>query len=321
MIQCFAMIDGVLRPAPPDLSSALWIDLLNPTAEEEARVEAALQLDVPTRLEMATLGDSARLYEDRGALFMTASLVSGVVERRPSAANVSFVLARKQLVTIRYDALRAFQMFEATCAREPGDQASSDRALVGLLGAVVARIAEILSETEADLETTTNAIFREPGDPTPPTPGADLQAVVKRLGKINALLAKLRASLLSLKRLLIFLRQGAAEWLHPEAVSAIEALERDLASLTEYETHMVGEVNFLLSATLGLINIDQNRIIKVFSIVSVLFLPPTMVGTIYGMNFEGMPELKWAVGYPAALVLMLVSAILPYWFFRHRGWF
>ena len=320
MIQCYAITDGVLRSAPPDPASALWIDLLNPTAAEEAAVEAALRLEIPTRAEMAALGDSARLYEDRGALFMTASLVTGVVQRRPAVANVTFVLARSQLVTVRYDGLRAFDTFESKCAREPGDQSSPDRALVALLANIVARIAEVLSETEAGLEATTTAIFREPEDPKPATPNADLQSVVKRLGKTNALLAKLRESLLSLNRLLIFLRQGAAEWLHPEAVGAIEALERDLASLTEYEAHMIGEVNFLLSATLGLINIDQNRIIKVFSIASVLFLPPTMVGTIYGMNFEGMPELKWAAGYPLALALMIVSAILPYWFFRRRGW-
>ncbi len=320
MIQCFATTGGVLRPVPPDPANALWIDLLNPTAAEEAAVEAALQLEIPTRQEMAALGDSARLYEDRGALFMTASLVTGVVQRRPAVANVTFVLARNQLVTVRYDTLRAFDTFESKCAREPGAQSSPDRVLVALLANIVERIAEVLSETEDGLEAMTNAIFREPGDPKPTTPDADLQSVLKWLGKANALLAKLRESLLSLNRLLIFLRQGAAEWLHPEAVRKIEALERDLNSLTEYESHMVGEINFQLSATLGLINIDQNRIIKVFSIASVLFLPPTMVGTIYGMNFEGMPELKWAAGYPLALGLMVVSAILPYWFFRRRGW-
>lgn len=331
MIQRFAMKDGVLslRPAV-DLSAgasqaqafdALWIDLVNPTSEEEAQVEALLKLDIPTRQEMATLGDSARLYEDRGGLFMTASLVTGVVERRPSVANVTFVLTRDQLVTVRYDELRAFQAFEAKCVREPGAQDQPDKLLAALLESVVARIAEILTQTETVLEAVTIEIFREPGDPPPPDVAkSDLQSVVKRLGKANALLAKLRESLLSLNRMLIFLRQGAGAWLHADAAASIDALERDLASLTEYESHMVGEVGFLLNATLGLINIDQNQIIKVFSIASVLFLPPTLVGTIYGMNFEMMPELKWAVGYPLALALMVASAILPYWFFRRRGW-
>ena len=317
MIQHYGTIEGALRRLTPIVGAnapaeTIWIDLLNPNVVEEAEVEALLGLEIPTRKEMAALGDSSRLYEDRGALFMTVAIVTGIIERRPSADTVTFVLTKNCLVTVRYSEPQAFRTFEAKCAREPGAQGSPDRILVALLENVVNRIAEVLAEAETALEATTAEVFAEPSDPPvamklPPT---DLQSVIKRLGKANALLAKLRESLLSVSRALIFLRQGADAWLHDDARASIDAIERDLTSLTEYEAHMVGEINFLLNATLGLINIDQNRIIKVFSIASVLFLPPTMIGTIYGMNFDVMPELKWAAGYPLALITMIVSAII-----------
>jgi magnesium transporter len=327
MIHYFGMIEGVLRKLPTGggvnaPAETMWIDLLNPTDQEEAHVEGLLQLEIPTRKEMEAIGDSSRLYEDRGALFMTTAIVTGIIERRPSADNVTFVLVKNCLVTVRYSEPHAFRTFEAKCAREPGAQASPDRILVALLENLINRIAEVWAEVEGTLEATTAEIFAEPNDPAPITnqPPANLQSVIKRLGKTNALLAKLRESLLSLNRALLFLRQGAGTWLHSDALAGIDAMERDLASLTEYEAHMVGEISFLLNSTLGLINIDQNQIIKVFSIASVLFLPPTMVGTIYGMNFEVMPELKWAFGYPLALTAMIVSAIIPYWIFKRRGW-
>jgi magnesium transporter len=147
-----------------------------------------------------------------------------------------------------------------------------------------------------------------------------LQAVIKRLGRANSLAGKLRESLLSIGRMLAFFRQGMGERLRNGAKARLRTLDRDVASLTEYDAQLSAEISFLLEATFGLIGLEQNNIIKVFSIAAVLFLPPTLVGTVYGMNFEHMPELHWTVGYPFALGLMVLSAIAPYYWFKHRGW-
>jgi magnesium transporter len=143
---------------------------------------------------------------------------------------------------------------------------------------------------------------------------------LKRLGRTNLLAAKLRASLLSVGRMLAYHRQGAGDRLPDGDRATLKALERDARSLAEHDSQLAAEIAFLLEATLGLIDIEQNRIIKVFSIAAVLFLPPTLVGTVYGMNFEHMPELRWLFGYPFALLMMVVSAIAPYYWFKHRGW-
>jgi magnesium transporter len=107
----------------------------------------------------------------------------------------------------------------------------------------------------------------------------------------------------------------------PEVAEHLRTLSQDLQPLGDHASFLSGKVNFLLDATLGLINVEQNAIIKIFTVAAVLFLPPTVVGTIYGMNFEAMPELKWVFGYPFAIALMIMSAIVPYWYFKHRGWF
>jgi magnesium transporter len=148
----------------------------------------------------------------------------------------------------------------------------------------------------------------------------ELQALIRRLGRKNMTVAILRESLLSLSRLIPYVRQGAEEWLTNGSPARLKQIERDLRSLSVYEGQLSSEIVYLHEATLGLINLDQNRIIKVFSIAAVLFLPPTLVGTIYGMNFEFMPELRWDYGYVVALVLMVISAVLPYHWFKWRGW-
>jgi magnesium transporter len=348
MINVFAVREGVLGPLPgadpaalPD--DALWIDLLNPTREEEDAVERLLGVGIPTRQEMAEIEESSRLYEERGALVMTAVVVTGVSEhRRPSTAEVTFVLTPKTLATVRYADPLPFRTFAAKCRRDPAAHEGSELVFLSLLENVVNRLADVLEMTDAELDALSETVFAD-GETAGGTPGAgaasdaaprswswrlaqrrapptDLQAVVKRLGRANALAGKLRESLLSVGRVLAFFRQGAGDRLRDGARARLRTLDRDVASLTEYDGQLSAEIGFLLEATFGLIGLQQNNIIKVFSIAAVLFLPPTLVGTVYGMNFEHMPELGWAFGYPFALLLMAASAVGPYYWFKHRGW-
>ena len=343
MIGAFAVREGVLGPLPaldPAAlpADALWIDLLSPTAEEEDAAERLLGVGVPTREEMAEIEESARLYEERGALVMTAVVVTGISEhRRPSTAEVTFVLTPTMLATVRYADPLPFRAFAAKCRRDPDAHGTSELVFLSLVENVVNRVADVLEATGAQLDALSEEVFEGDGAAAhgapasegarPPEerargrpPRTDLQAVVKRLGRANALAGKLRESLLSIGRVLAFFRQGMGERLRDGAKARLRTLDRDVASLTEYDAQLSAEIGFLLEATFGLIGLEQNDIIKVFSIAAVLFLPPTLVGTVYGMNFEHMPELHWAFGYPFALALMVLSAIAPYYWFKRRGW-
>jgi magnesium transporter len=279
-------------------------------------------------------------------------VVTGVSERRrPATAEVTFVLTPKTLATIRYADPLPFRTFAEKCRRSPAEaHDSSELVFLSLLENVVNRLADILEAADAELDALSEAVFADGGDAAAGDgspgaeggavpdatrrrwrrwswrsarrrpPPADLQAVVKRLGRASALVSKLRESLLSIGRVLAFFRQGAGDRIKDGARARLRTLDRDVASLAEYDAQLSAEIGFLLQAAFGLIGLEQNNIIKVFSIAAVLFLPPTLVGTVYGMNFERMPELHWAFGYPFALALMVASAVAPYLWFKRRGW-
>jgi magnesium transporter len=330
VIRTFGVRDGrlvrlhVTLQGLPTCPGIVWVDLCNPTPDEEKCVEKILRIAVPTRQEMAEIEESARLYEERGALVMTAVVISGVAEGMPSRTQVTFVLTKTHLVSVRYADPLPFRNFEAKCERQANLLTSSDRIVASLLESIVERAADVLEAVAADLNDVANRLFIEDADRGGPRKAKreenELQALIKRLGRRNIMLSILRESLLSMSRLIPFLREGAREWLTNGNPGRLKQIDRDLRSLAAYEAQLSSEIVYLHEATLGLINLDQNRIIKVFSVAAVLFLPPTVVGTIYGMNFEVMPELKWQYGYAFALVLMVISAAVPYYWFKRRGW-
>ncbi|MEO8114213.1 MAG: magnesium transporter CorA family protein [Phenylobacterium sp.] len=296
---------------PP--ADAIWIDLKSPTREEELAVEGALGLELPTPEEMAQIEPSSRLYQESGATFMTATLLARASEGPPVAVPVTFVLAKGLLVTIRYDELRAFSVF---AERAPQSEiASGSAALLGLLDAIVERLAEILERTAEGVEQASAAIFRR----TPQ--GRGFQGLLTELARGQSVTSTTRTSLVSLARLLSFAALASEIVADQECKAHLKSLQRDVQSLTEHASFQSSHVAFLLDAALGLINIEQNGIIKIFSVMAVIFMPPTLVASIYGMNFHHMPELSWRAGYPLAIGLMLISALLPVLWFRKRGWF
>lgn len=297
--------------------NVLWIDLLSPDQQEEHFVESALGLNIPTREELAEIEDSSRFYDENGVMFMTTTVVMGITDRRPKNAEVTFVLTGRCLITVRYAELSAFRQFETKSARQPSVHGSSDQIFLGLADAVVDRIADVLEDVQVELQALSCRIFDERDGQR-----RDLQQIIQQLGQHRSLLSQLGESLFSSNRLIAFYRLHAGE---PQqggggAKGLLKALERDVRSLGEHQARLLGDIAFLLDATLGLINIEQNSIIKVFSIAAVLFLPPTLVGTVYGMNFEHIPELGWLLGYPMALGMMVISAIIPYAWFKFRDW-
>ncbi|WP_181296429.1 magnesium transporter CorA family protein [Pseudomonas sp. Q2-TVG4-2] len=320
MITLYCLENGALvRRVTDNLQTlpdnVLWVDLLSPDQQEERFIESALGLDIPTREELAEIEDSSRFYDEDGAIFMTTTVVMGIAERRPENAEVTFVLTKRSLVTVRYSELSAFRQFEVTLSRQPSSYATNHQIFLALADAVVDRIADVLESVQIELQTLSRRIFDERKEQR-----RDLQQIIQQLGQHRSLLSQLGESLFSSSRLIAFYRLRAGERGQGVAKGLLKALERDVRSLGEHQARLLGDIAFLLDATLGLISIEQNSIIKVFSIAAVLFLPPTLVGTVYGMNFERMPELGWPFGYPMALGMMVISAIIPYAWFKFRDW-
>ncbi len=301
-----------LSPQIGDVGRPIWIDLMEPSPEEELQVEAALGIDVPTLAEMQEIEASSRLYEEDGALFMTVSVLHKATTDAPESSAVTFILARDTLVTLRYADPLPFRNMTRKIERGPGlGGGSAEAILMGLLEQIVDRLADIMETCVADLETISREVFGEDG-------GRDHKLVLRRVGRVGDLATKAKESLLSLNRMVLFLTAQAQ--VGKETRARLKTLSRDVLSITEHATFVASKVTFLLDATLGLINIEQNNIIKIFSVAAVAFLPPTLIASIYGMNFRALPELEWAFGYPLALGLMVLSAVLPFLYFKRKGW-
>jgi len=297
----------------------VWIDLLNPTEAEVTKVERALKLDVPTREEQREIEASSRLYQENGAHFMTATVLYQADMTEPVATPITFILAGNRLITLRYAEPRAFAIFAARCARPETNLTSGMMVLIGLIEAIVDRLADFIERIQGEVDKLSHSIFEMKGGAATRQQRFDVS--LKLIGREGEITSRARDSAHSLGRLLTFLAHAANEGKEDKLVKArIRTAARDVASLTDHVSFLSNKIVFLLDATLGMINIEQNNIIKIFSIAAVVFLPPTLVASAYGMNFEFMPELKWAFGYPLAILLMVVSAVVPYLFFKWRGW-
>jgi magnesium transporter len=320
MIRAYAVAGGRLRPlgTPFDsLDDVVWFDVFNPTEAEEKALEKAIGVGVPTKDEMQEIEDSSRLYTEDGAAFMTANLPSQVETDEPVLAPVTFILAEPRLVTLRYHEPRALRTFAARAERVDVGCTDGTSTLVGLLESVVDRLADILEKIGSDINLISRQVFR-PGDPA--ARGPDYQAVLRDLGRHGDLVANVTDSLVTLERLIVFLTASTTRSVSKEGRVRIKTLSRDTRFLSEHAGSLSQKLTFLLDATLGMISIEQNGIIKIFSVAAVVFLPPTLIASIYGMNFHVMPELDWIAGYPFALGLMVASAVLSFWFFKSRGW-
>jgi len=317
MLRAFARDAEVLTAQPGLDDAVIWADLMEPSREEEHAVEAWLGTSVPTREEMAEIETSSRLYVEDGDVFMTATLPSGTEGEHTVLSPVTFVLSKNRLVTIRYHEPKAFATFPARAEQAPLGCNSGETILMGLLEAIVDRLADILEGVGRDVVKLSQQIFHAPESKASDR-DRNFQLILRKIGHKEDLVSGIQDSLISLQRLVSYL--AAMKIGDKDVKTRGKTLLRDIQSINEYASALSDKVTFLLDATLGMINIEQNAIVKIVSVGTVVFLPPTLVGTVYGMNFQNMPELNWTYGYPLALVAMVVSAVLPFWFFRRRGW-
>jgi magnesium transporter len=301
--------------------AATWIDLEEPTRDEELLVERCLKVAVPTPAEMAEIEPSSRLYTRNGALYLTISALYGVEDGNPASAPIGFVLTDERLVTVRYVTPKPIRAFSENARREPELAVDSMTALCGILDAIVDRLADELEKVGTEIERISSHIFSPTVDARR-IPAGKLTALLTRIGKTQLLLARIRETETSTNRALSFL-SGTPRLRSRNAADAREhvaSLMADTTSLGDHSIFLANHLYFLLDASVGLISIEQNAAMKLFSWAALIFLPPTLIGSIYGMNFRHMPELHWYLGYPMALTLMVASAVLPLWYLKRRGW-
>ena len=307
---------GAQDTLPPGV---LWIDIFNPTLEEERSIETQLNIQIPTKEEVWKNEVLNRLYNDDGVSYMTAAIINKVDSPHPQTSAITFIMAEKWLVTMRYISPTSFQNYAQRIVRHPQKFTNGAEVLDGLLEEVITRVAHNSEIVVQELDSLSHEIFgKQRLDSRAENPSQTMKTVLRRLGMCADLNSKINESLHSLHRLVNFFRESLPN--DKRIKQYARTLNTDIAALSKQTDFLADKITFQLDATLGMINVEQNQIMKIFSVVSVFLLPPTLIGTFYGMNFEFIPGLHSAHGYLYAVIAMLWCSALPYIYFRRRGW-
>ena len=297
---------------------AAWLDLQNPTDEERALAERLTGLRIPTRMDVEEIESSSRVYMEGQTFYLSTPLVrrgDGLAFTSP----LGFVLSADRLVTIRYTDFPVFETISGRIAKNSDPHGSEDT-MVMLLEGFIDRIADLLEGSGHDLDELSARIFRsvEPGDGT--SHDRLLRELLQKIGKEAKLASAIRDSLLGLQRIILYISDSAERPCHEHLAARLHLLSKDIGSLNDYDSQINNKVQFLLDATLGFINIEQNNGIKILTVVSIVGIPPTLIASIYGMNFKDIPELSWSFGYWYALALMGFTIVAPLIWFWRKGW-
>lgn len=324
MIKTYAIRNNVLQKTenlpgeiPEDVA---WVDMMEPSREEELMVEKFLSVQMPTREEMAEIELSNRFYAENGGLFMTAVVLAQAETESPENHAITFIIVDQKLVTIRYVDPLPFKVFISRTHRLSSTAFRGETLMVDFLEAFINRIADIMENIGRQVDNVSRQVFRPTHNKKVDKDTTNYQLILEEIGKSGDLISKTQESLISFVRLVTFMGQQLSEKPCLEVLKRLESVRKDTIALRDHSIYLANKVTFLLDATLGMINIQQNNIIKIFSVAAVAFLPPTLIASLYGMNFKHMPELDWHYGYAFALLLMAASAFLPYRYFKSKGW-
>ncbi len=315
-----------LEPGNQIPMGTIWLDLLEPTLEEERFIEKTLNIDAPTREEMNKIEVMSPFYKEGDSYYMTVTVLHKPNSEYPDATAITFILTPLYLVTLRFSRPRPFNNFAARAMRTPEICSSPEIALEGIIDSLMNRIADALETSGNDLDAILKNVFEKKvgkgSASIKDNSGFHFNNMIKSIGRTGNVISKNRESLLSINRMLIFYSQiDTLKYVsRKESRSKFRTITREVISLTEYANFLSQRVSFLLDATLGMLSVEQNSIIKVFTVAAAAFMPPTLVASIYGMNFKNMPELDWAFGYPMAILMIIISALAPYYYFKRKGW-
>jgi magnesium transporter len=304
-------------------SGVSWIDAERPDPQEIAFLERTLGIEVPTLETLSEIETSSRLRSEKDWLYLSIPMIHRADGFMPALTPLGFVLSKDVLLTVRFKPMKAFDEVLETISRCPA-HAGGPGALVAILEVIVDHAADVLESVGRDLDCLSEEIFGTNAANVPRhkprEDGEQLRLVLRKVGRNGDLTSKIEDLLLGMARMVPYVAANAAPYLEAGIRAKLKTLQRDIASLNDYETHLTDKIQFLLDATLGLTNIDQNNIFRILTVVSVIGIPPTFVASMYGMNFKNIPEYDWSFGYQYGLLLIALSAIVPIIWFKWRGW-
>jgi magnesium transporter len=305
-------------PTGHALSGKTWIDLVDPTEAERSAFEAAFGLRVPSTEALGEIEATSRLRVENGALYMTAPLIfaSGNEPWLPSPTG--FVLSKQVLMTVRFAKSAAFDAVAKDCGAQ--DKLEPGAAYVNLLEELVDHLADLLEAASRDLDDASHVIFRQDNATKLSKETAMLRQLMLRTGRTSERMARIHYTLVCLDRMAKFTVDRARDWLPQDMAARLQSVSSDIASLVQFSEGLVNRVQLLQDAATGIINIDQNDVMKVLTIASVVGIPPVLVAGIYGMNFKNIHEYDWAWGYQWGLALIVITALLPLLWFKWKDW-
>lgn len=315
MLRLFTIENGKLTEQTPSnnpleqADCATWIDAHDASDEERKQLQAVLRMDLPESDDVEEIEASARYFTNHIGIHVR-SLFLEQCEGRHDTASVAFILQPNRLVTLREGALADFRLLRMRARRGQVEVHTPQQLLVTIFEQKLENLADNLEDIHRKLEDVSYLVLEEVD--------SDLEHAIDQLAQLEDSNGKIRLCLMDTQRSIAFLHRQLRDY--PELQNMAREIMRDIETLMAHTTFLFDKINFLMDSTQGFISISQNKIIKIFSIAAVVFLPPTLVASIYGMNFENMPELRMYLGYPGALALMLLSGIAPYWIFKRKGW-
>ncbi|MGB3917458.1 magnesium/cobalt transporter CorA [Thiothrix litoralis] len=316
MLRFFGFADGRLleHKLSADLldyatSHTGWIDAQDTSDEERDRLEILLHTELPESDDVEEIESSARYFIDSSGIHVHSLFVTQS-EGRMDTTTVAFILQPDRLITVREQELADFRLLRMRARRGQVEVRSPRHLLLTMFEQKVENLADTIEDLHHELEITSHKVLEETD--------TDLESAIDDLAALEDSNGKVRLCLMDTQRSISFLQRHlrdtqAAQEIIPEII-------RDIETLMSHTTFLFDKINFLMGTTQGFINIEQNKIIKMFSIAAVVFLPPTLVASLYGMNFRVMPELDWVFGYPMAIGLMILAGVMPYWYFKRKGW-
>ncbi len=316
-MSAFELIDGRLSKVAitcrHDLHAIkpIWIDLLAPNKAQRILIGQHYGLELPDPSELTDLEASARFYVEQNEIHIHSDFLLDR-EGKSRSVPVAFILRGDMLFSVRSEELPVFRLQRLRARTQPGFVTDSKDMMLDLYGAEAEYSADALEDIYAELEIVSKKVLSQN------ISDEDAARILSDIAEEEDLNGRIRRNMLDTQRAVSFLIRR--KLLSTTQLEDAQQILRDIESLNSHTAFLFDKINFLMDATVGFININQNKVIKIFSVASVALLPPTLIASIYGMNFDYMPELKWMLGYPFALTLMAVSVLLPYLYFKRKGW-
>ncbi|QFT33497.1 magnesium transporter CorA family protein [Roseibium porphyridii] len=305
-----------LAPGTPLPTTSIWIDLVAPSQDEQKAAEKLMGAEIPTREEIASIETSERLYLEPGAVVMTAQLPIATRTIDPTLSSVTFVANAKRLVTVRYGEPKSIALLSRKIQSDRTIAHRGPAVLFAMLDIIVDRCADEMEAASARYDELAVQVF---GDGLNTRKTASYQDAIRQLGQIGLHVTKMHDVCTSLARMLIYMNTHAKRFdLSEDQIAEVKMFGRDIHSIKEHGDALDNKLAFLLDATVGLVTLEQNQISKIFTVLGVIFLPPTLIASIYGMNFDKMPELRWELGFPFSIGLMLLSIVATFLVFRWK---